>query len=292
MRHSKLKIAAALAGAVVLILAGVLLFLRGGSLMGSDGEGEGLRCFMGFDGPPSEREDWGPYSFYPISFPKVLGALLYFEEHRPALGATKSQCVAMIPVLEEMSTSWAEAIRLNEEMKRVLTPAQVRFVMDNKSELERPVNMIQIQEKLAGLLGEKDHRAPIAVQDFCRKRAEEGPHDPDYPRSAGTEIITAFDISSGVILMEVEGDPELHLTPYQGGKLAPLFERYFNHNHVVQGLFCDPLLGLFSVEQGEGLKENIKEVISYKKLIFETDDGTVYRDPLFDRVIRLCRSKL
>lgn len=296
MGRSMLKTAAALIAAIAAILLVVLLFLRDGPLSGlgeGAGSGEGLRCDMALDGPPSELEDWGPYSIYPISFPKVLGALLYFEEHRPALAPTKSQCVEMIPLLEEMGTAWAASIQLNEEMKRVLTPAQVRFVLDNKSELERPVNMGKIHEHLARLLGETVNPGrPASFQEFCQRRGDSGPRDPDYPRSSGAELITATDISSGVVLMEVEGGPELRLTPYQGAEMATLFERYFQHHMLVQRLFCGELLGILSLDQSEGLKEDIEKILSYKELIFETNEGTVRRDPLFDRVLEVCRRKL
>jgi len=298
VRLSRLKTAAVLVG--LSTAAMVLVFvIRPWNSAHSDAVNDAphtrgpSRCGMRLDGPHSEMEDWGPYSFYPVSFPKILGGFLYFEEKRPALAVTRSQCAALIPVLEEMGADWAKAIELNEEMKLLLTPEQVQFVLEHKSELERPVNMVGIQEHLRRILGTGDGPARgDFFQEFCRRRAASGPHDPDYPRSDGDALITATDISSGLVLLEVEGDPESRLTPYQAAELNALFRRYFQYNQRVQSGFCDGVMTLVTDDQFEGVKQDIKEIISYKKVIFETDTGTFQQDPLFDRVIEMCRQKL
>lgn len=241
--------------------------------------------------PPSMMEEGGPYSAYPVSFPKVLGGFLFFEEHRPNLVVTKEQCEQMLPILDDMGKAWKEAMDVNEELKKLLTPEQEQYVVKHKSELEKVSTQMKVWDHLGRILGRRvDPGTGHAFAEFCRRRAASGPHNADYKRAKCEEIITVSDISSAFVFME-EDDPKIKLTPYQGAMMEPLFNRFDRYNGMVQGYF-DRILRLTRSDQIEGVKRDIKEIIPYKRVIFETDTGTTQRGPLFDRVIKMCRQKL
>jgi len=75
-----------------------------------------------------DEKGGGPYSPYPVSFPKVLGGLLYFEKNQPKLATTPEQCEKLIPILDGMGRAWKQAIDMNKGIRMLLTPQQADYV--------------------------------------------------------------------------------------------------------------------------------------------------------------------
>jgi len=225
-----------------------------------------------------------------LSFPKVLGGLLYFEDHHPELTANDRQCAALLPALDEMGQVWKRVMQSKDDMRAVLTPAQERYIFDNKRSIETAKSQREAQEKLARKLGSAlEPGALPTVGALCAQRADEGQQVSDYPRAGGELLITPQDIATGIVFMD--DDPQLRMTPYQASALGPLFDALDAANGQM-GLHFDVVLKTITSQQVKGVENNIREIVPYKSKFYEGQQHDTIYDPLIDRVIALCQSKL
>lgn len=240
-------------------------------------------------GPGFENEG-GPYSPYPVSFPKVLGGLLFFEEKLPKLAATAEQCEELIPVWDGMGRAWKQADDINKNLRKLLTPQQENYILEHKSDFEQT----SFHRKAWELLNQKitTNKNPgefVSISEYCLQRAAEAKGNPDYERATGKDIITNSDISIAIVFMD--DDPNLRISPYQGGEFGPLFRKINSFNGVTESYFTI-VKQIVTSEQIEAVKEHIKEIIPYKKSVFENVKEGSKRDPLFDAVIKMCEKKV
>jgi len=236
-----------------------------------------------------DAEQGSPYSPWPLSFPKILGGLLYFEDHRPELSVSAEQCREILPQVEGMGLAWSQVMGLHELLRHLLTPAQEAYVWEHKRHLETAAGQAEAQALLDVAFAERSADAPSpTVEALCRLRSEEGPLDSDYARAAGERVITPQDISTGIVFMEQ--DPALRITPFQAAQILPLLEKFETYNQVV-GLYFLAMLEQVNHDQIAGVQSDIAQIVPYKSKLYDDQGQSVRLDPLFDRVIALCETK-
>ncbi len=242
-------------------------------------------------GPTPQGVQGGPYDPWPLSFPKVLGGLLYFEEHQPQLVVSAEQCHRILPHVHGMGQAWQQLMAMHPQMVQLLTPAQERWIFEHKSELETAAAQQEARQRLARALGEPPQRGEdLSVTDLCELRAA-GDAEADYERATGERAIVYQDIATGIVFMDE--DPELRITPYQAAALGPLLGDQERYNQVV-GFYFQWMLEALRDEQVQGVQDHIRAIIPYKSALYEPSDTPAVPeryDPLFDRVLALCEGR-
>jgi hypothetical protein len=239
---------------------------------------------------PVEQATGSPYDPWPLSFPKVLGGLLYFEEQQPELVVSTDQCHRILPQIHGMGMAWQQVMSLQPRMVALLTPEQERWIFEHKGELETAASQREARQRIALALGQPSEQAPgLSVVDLCAHRAQ-GDASDDYERATGELAIVQQDIATGLVFMD--DDPALRITPYQAARLGPLFEDHGRYNQVV-GFYFQWMLDALDEAQVLGVQEHIRAIVPYKSAIYDAAAPAAPEryDPLFDRVIALCEAK-
>lgn len=78
-----------------------------------------------------------PYSPYPMSFPKMLAGILYWEYVKPDMQVTREQAQQLIEPVSILSKSWQGVLYAEDAVKYALTCEQLKFTGTNKQRFER-----------------------------------------------------------------------------------------------------------------------------------------------------------
>jgi len=239
---------------------------------------------------PEQRAQGGPYNAFPLSHPKVLGGLLYFEAKLPALAVTRAQCTELVPLLKRMGKAWMNTLKLNPQLRSYLTEAQERHLIKNKSLYEATQTHQKAQhilEKKLKEAGDSGHAGQIAR--FFKLRAAEGAAGPVVPRTQFQDALTNSDITTGLLLME--SDTALRLTPGQAKAMAPLLDKIESQEDEVREGFT-ALIPIMSEQQIQGVIDHIKEIVPYKAMVFGQPGSAGEIDPLCAAVRDICLRKV
>ena len=283
--------------AIVVVASAVLMVFVSGNERANEAQTEKTAAESPSDEKPAASltpEQGGPYLPYPLSFPKVLAGLLYFEESRPAMAPTRAQCAEFLPALDSLASTWPEVLKLTKRLHRILTPMQERYIVENKSELEKTSAHLKasaiLKERLgarpSGSVMDSEHFAAMA--EFCRQRAVEKKEDLSKGGATGRALITHCDIATGLLLMEAM--PALQMSSSQAREMAPLFDRLARLSGAVDGAF-QKIRSVLTKEQIEAVKEDIEKITKVKFSVFDRGADVEDEDPLIGHVIQMCRSK-
>ncbi|MCZ7581836.1 MAG: hypothetical protein M5R36_00085 [Deltaproteobacteria bacterium] len=234
------------------------------------------------DVPP---EDGSPYTAYPLSFPKVLAGLLYFDKKIPSLAATADQCEKMIPILKGMGAAWGSTHDMTEKLHKVLTKKQEAFVAKNKKEIEKMSSFAKATEVMRKHYPNEPGMGGLAgAAHLCTLRIRENTAPRGEDPATGDMILTQFDIGTGIILME--DHPDLKISTDQARRMLPMFQELDEHTKTVD-LFFQQLTGLLTDEQIAAVGPNIKEITELKFATFKNPGGS-FHDPLINTVLQYC----
>jgi len=242
--------------------------------------------------PPGPPEEGSPYLPKPLSFPKVLGGLLYYEKNLPDLALQPAQCRRLIPVLEGMGETWHASNQIEKELQKLLTVNQEKFIIANKRDIEKMSNinrtMAVFNKRYPGRAQMMNGKFFSFAMQLCLIRMEENVKKRREPLSNGEALITIFDIGTGVVWMDE--DPELTISSEQAQQMLPIFVKLTASNEIVNTYF-ELLKAALTQPQLDAVGPNIKDITELKFKVFRENPGGPFNDPLINTVLELCRER-
>jgi len=178
-----------------------------------------------------QQHGMGPNSPYPLSFPKMFAAIVYFEESVPELRVTQAQAQDLLLPVSSLADAWEQVRAPQGRLNQFLSCEQIAFIVARKGECRTsyepqarassPNISWEIVEAVELLRARKDPHSNAAFVPCPQDRL----HVVKYGE---TPLIGAslFDTACGVLEMESDGD--LRVRPEQAVGLFELLDSVVN----------------------------------------------------------------
>lgn len=82
-------------------------------------------------GASPQMMSFGPFVPYPITWPKMSGAILLFKDD-PDIGITPEQAQRLIPCIERLDAAWETVRGASDILQRALSEAQQKYVVERQ----------------------------------------------------------------------------------------------------------------------------------------------------------------
>lgn len=83
-------------------------------------------------GASTQMVSFGPFVPYPISWPKMSGAILLFKDD-PEIGITPEEARQLIPLFEQLDAEWDNVRAASDTLQSTLSEAQQKYIADRQT---------------------------------------------------------------------------------------------------------------------------------------------------------------
>jgi len=234
------------------------------------------------EGPVESKEN--PYSPWPLSFPKMLGGVILMEKLGPPLALTDAQARSLVEILHLLGRSWKAVHDAERGIKGVLSDPQQQYILRNKHEFEK---FEYVRSHMPEFLKGDSIGAAMWLME---KRSKENTNDRSYARPQKTYLLTVFDMSTGIYMMDSADG--LALTPVQAREILPFYHG-LNEPLKSVGDCTDRMRNLLTADQIRYTQSHMLQVTHAKRVPFVAQhEKGPYDDALIWFVIRMMEKRL
>lgn len=235
-----------------------------------------------------------PYSPYPMSFPKMLAGILYWEYEKPSMQVSNEQAQQLIEPVAILSKSWQGVLYAEDAVKYALSCAQLKFTGSNKQRFERGDSPTRRSYRpLADRYLIYEVGAALAllrerVKESDSVRFEPCPKEKLVEKGASIDLGGSFtDVASAILAMETE--PELRIGSRQAVPLLKIFEDAATAERTTV-IHEERIRNILTKKQILAIGEDIIAVTQMKQRWAGGMSGT-QSDPLTTRVLEILRAR-
>ncbi len=257
------------------------------------GMGPGQPGFRPGGGGPGIRENkknlgggmpGNPYEAWPLSFPKMCGAIILLEEGKGPEPVTPEQAKQLVPALYNLAKAWQQVHIAEAALQPLFDDAQAEYINVHKPIYEQ-TSFAQSMPEPAHRGDNKTLAAAILVLE---KSLADTTKRPPSKVAQTMQKMTLFDATAGI--WDMRDKPELCPRKDQAEKMLPIIRGGVKHSRIVHE--CEEeMADVLTEVQVKYLADNMGLVTDAKRRAFDNPDQGPYQDPLIWTVIQMMEKK-
>ena len=246
------------------------------------------------EGPSPTMMEFGPFVPYPISWPKMVGAIFLFKDDAD-IGITPEQAKILIPIVERLDNAWERVRQASADLQLNLTLEQQQYIAGKQQSYQLVVAPVSSVIPPGGAGPAPAFRRSYDVPD-CIHMLEAASQEPgaDKVELATKQVnINMWDMMRGLIELDDDKNP----IRAQGKQAASLMKVLVDARDAMERsrLATDDMRSQLTPAQIDFLVHHMPEIVQVKKGVAKQLTALPVpriKDPLLSVTMGILESKV